>query len=65
MPLLVSPAISGGATYWWQDMKIIIVGAGRIGTNLAKLLAEEGNDVYLIERNEKIAQKILRRSTHR
>ena len=38
-------------------MKIIIVGAGRIGTNLAKLLAEEGNDVYLIERNEKTAQK--------
>ena len=42
-----------------NKMKIIIVGAGRIGTNLAKLLAEEGNDVYLIERNEKIAQKNL------
>lgn len=40
-------------------MKIIIVGAGRIGTSLAKLLAEEGNDVYLIERSEKIAQKNL------
>ena len=40
-------------------MKIIIAGAGRIGTNLAKLLAEEGNDVYLIERNEKIVQKNL------
>lgn len=40
-------------------MKIIIIGAGRIGTNLAKLLAEEGNDVYLIERNEKVAQKNL------
>lgn len=40
-------------------MKIIIIGAGRIGSNLAKLLAEEGNDIYLIERNEKIAQKNL------
>ncbi|MBI5149899.1 MAG: Trk system potassium transporter TrkA [Candidatus Omnitrophica bacterium] len=38
-------------------MKIIIVGAGRIGINLAKLLAEENNDVYLIERNDKVVQK--------
>lgn len=40
-------------------MKIIIIGAGRIGSNLARVLSEEGNDVYLIERNEKIAQKNL------
>jgi trk system potassium uptake protein TrkA len=38
-------------------MKIIIVGAGKIGTILAKSLSEENNDVYLIEANEKIAQK--------
>ena len=38
-------------------MKIIIVGAGRIGVNLAKLLAEENNDVYLIERSDKVVQK--------
>lgn len=38
-------------------MKIIIVGAGRIGTNLAKLLSEEDNEVYLIERDERTAKK--------
>src|SRR3989338_3798846 len=38
-------------------MKIIIVGAGKIGTNLAKSLSEENNEVYLIESNEKVAQK--------
>lgn len=38
-------------------MKIIIIGAGRIGTNLAKSLAEENNEVYLIERDEKIAHR--------
>lgn len=38
-------------------MKIIIVGAGKIGTNLAKSLADENNEVYLIEREEKIVQK--------
>jgi len=36
-------------------MKIIIVGAGRIGINLAKSLSDENNEVYLIERNEQIA----------
>jgi len=38
-------------------MKTIIVGAGRIGRNLAKSLSDEDNEVYLIERNEKIVQK--------
>jgi len=39
-------------------MKIIIVGAGRIGRNLATSLAEENNEVYLIEQNEVIANKL-------
>lgn len=38
-------------------MKIIIVGAGRIGVNLAKSLSAENNEVYLIERSEDIARK--------
>lgn len=38
-------------------MKIIIVGAGRIGASLAKSLSQENNEVYLIEKNEQIAKK--------
>jgi len=38
-------------------MRVIIVGAGRIGTNLAKSLARENNEVYLIEKNEQVARK--------
>jgi len=32
-------------------MYIIIVGCGRLGSNLAKQLADEGHDVCVIERN--------------
>ena len=39
-------------------MNIIIVGAGVIGINLAKTLAEENNQVYLIDQDEKIVQKV-------
>lgn len=39
-------------------MIIIIVGAGRVGQNLAKFLAEENNEVYLIENDEGRAGKI-------
>jgi len=38
-------------------MKIIIIGAGRIGTNLAKALSQENHEVYLIEKNELVARK--------
>ncbi len=38
-------------------MRVIIVGAGRIGISLAKSLAQENNEVYLIEKNEQIARK--------
>lgn len=38
-------------------MKIIIVGAGRIGTSLAKSLAQENNEVYLIEQSGEVARK--------
>ena len=38
-------------------MKIVIVGAGTVGSNLAKTLSEEGHKVYVIEGNKKIAQK--------
>lgn len=38
-------------------MRVIIIGAGRIGTSLAKSLAQENNEVYLIEKNEKVARK--------
>ena len=38
-------------------MKIIIAGAGRIGSNLAKTLSEENHEVYLIEINPDVARK--------
>jgi len=38
-------------------MRIIIVGAGRIGTNLSQSLAKEGHEIYLIEKAEEIALK--------
>lgn len=38
-------------------MKIIIVGAGRIGANLAATLSEENHEVFLIENDEKVARK--------
>jgi len=38
-------------------MKIIVVGAGRIGANLAKALSEEDHEVYLIETDEENARK--------
>jgi len=39
-------------------MKIIIVGAGRIGCNLSRALAKENHEVYLIERNEEVARRV-------
>jgi trk system potassium uptake protein TrkH len=38
-------------------MRVIIIGIGRIGRNLAKSLAQENNEVYLIEKNEQVARK--------
>ncbi len=38
-------------------MRIIVVGAGRIGYNLCKSLAEENHEIYLIERNEILVEK--------
>ena len=40
-------------------MKIIIVGAGKIGESLCKDLASEGNDITLIEQNSKILDRVL------
>lgn len=38
-------------------MKIIIVGAGRIGSNLSQALSEENHEVYLIENDDFAARK--------
>lgn len=39
-------------------MKIIIVGAGRVGTNLSISLAAEDNEVYLVEADKTVGQKL-------
>jgi len=38
-------------------MKLLICGAGVIGSNLGRYLAEEGHEVNLVEQNEEIARK--------
>ncbi|WP_300356346.1 Trk system potassium transporter TrkA [Fusobacterium sp.] len=40
-------------------MKIIIVGAGKIGELLCRDLSTEGNDITLIEQNSKILDRVL------
>ncbi|MCK5014616.1 MAG: Trk system potassium transporter TrkA [Candidatus Omnitrophica bacterium] len=42
-------------------MRVIIVGAGRIGKNLAKSLVQENNEVYLVEKDEQVARKSAER----
>ena len=39
-------------------MKIIICGAGMVGSNIAKQLAREGNDVTVIDRTPELIQRI-------
>jgi trk system potassium uptake protein TrkA len=34
------------------SMKIIIAGAGEVGYHLASMLADEEQDIYLVDRNE-------------
>ncbi len=39
-------------------MYIVIVGGGRVGKDLAKLLLPEGHDVVLMERDERVAEQL-------
>ena len=41
-------------------MKIVIVGAGRVGTTLAQHLSGESNDISVIDFNEKNLYSIIR-----
>lgn len=41
-----------------KTLKIIIVGAGKIGTALTEILSAEGNDITLIDKNHEIVNKI-------
>ena len=43
---------------WSQALYIIIVGAGEVGSYLARILVEEQNDVAIIEINEQVARKL-------
>ena len=40
-------------------MKIIIAGAGDVGSHLAKLLSSESHDIYLIDENEERLQRVI------
>lgn len=40
-------------------MKIVIVGAGKIGESLCRDLSTEGNDITLIEKDSKILDRVL------
>ncbi len=39
-------------------MKVVICGAGMVGTGIARQLAAEGNDVTIIDNNEKLIQQV-------
>ncbi|MHB8158598.1 MAG: NAD-binding protein, partial [Desulfocucumaceae bacterium] len=39
-------------------MKITIIGAGKVGTEIAHMLSEEGHDIIVIDRNEAQLNKI-------
>ena len=39
-----------------HDMRAIIVGAGKVGFNIAQMLSMEGHDVVIIEKNEERLQ---------
>lgn len=40
-------------------MKIVIVGAGKVGEALCRDLSSEGNDIVLIEQNQKSLEKVM------
>ena len=39
-------------------MKIIIVGCGKVGEELSRVLSSEGNDVYIIDKNEAVVEEL-------
>ncbi|MDD4146197.1 MAG: NAD-binding protein, partial [Clostridia bacterium] len=39
-------------------MRVIIIGAGKIGFNIAKILVEENYDVVIIEKQEERAKNV-------
>lgn len=39
-------------------MKVIVCGAGQVGSNIARQLAREGNDVTIVDQNPELVQKI-------
>ena len=41
-----------------RGLKIIIVGVGKIGQTLVKLLTKEGHNIVIIDKNEKVASEI-------
>jgi trk system potassium uptake protein len=38
-------------------MRTVIIGAGEVGSNTARMLSEEGHDVVLIEQDEKLVER--------
>ena len=42
-----------------MSKKVIVIGAGAAGTMAAGVAGENGADVLLLERNEKIARKVM------
>ena len=39
-------------------MKVLIVGAGAVGFNIAKQLSKEGHDISLVDKNSELVQRI-------
>ena len=43
-------------------MKVVICGAGQVGSAIAAYLSEEGNDVTLIDKNAELIAELRRAS---
>lgn len=41
-----------------MNMNVVIIGAGRVGLNLASFLIEDGNDITIIENDEQVCNRI-------
>ena len=40
-------------------MKIVLVGAGKVGTTIIRFLVEEGHDITIIDNNLKVINKTI------
>jgi 3-hydroxybutyryl-CoA dehydrogenase len=50
---------NGGSLLMWEIRKIMVVGAGQMGTGITQVFAQAGHDVILVDLNEQILEKSI------